>query len=366
MTLRNQQNDTPVSIDRKNSTRIIVKWIIILVVMVGVYFWQQDLFHDAFREIAERPLYLDILSMSAALVYFLVEGGIISRMTKYAAARMPYWKGVKVALICAFYRLVTLGTGNGIMQVYYYNKEGIPVSEGTGMSLVQYTFQKITVGILGIIGFIILLCTDQQGILEYKKYLYLGVVMISLIVTALILITTSKWIAGLAERIVNRLLREGTRFADKRESLIGQIRLFNKEGRSIWGHPGMAFSIIGLNILKLGSWYIIPGILFFAGDMENMFISLCLMAVVFMISGVMVSPASIGTLEFVFILLYTSMVAEEVAAAGVILYRFFTWIVPFMIGAVLSGLDRGGRKRVEEDCTKAADASTVSKGEREE
>jgi len=185
--------------------------------------------------------------------------------------------------------------------------------------------------------------------------------MIALIVTALILITTSQWIARLAERIAGRILRDGTRFADKRESLIEQICLFNKEGRTIWSRPGTALSIIGMNILKLGCWYIIPGILFFAGDMESMFISLGMMAVIFMISGVMVSPAGIGTLEFVFVLLYTSMVAEEVAAAGVILYRFFTWIVPFMTGAVLSGLDRGGSRHAGDET-----AATVSQGEREE
>ena len=348
------------SVNRKNRVKIIVKWIIILAILIGVYFWQQDLVHDAFKEIMNRPISLDILSLAAALVYFLFEGGIIRRMTLYASARVPFWRSVKITLMCAFYRLITLGTGNGIMEVYYLNREGIPVSEGTGMSLVQYTFQKITVGLCGIAGFIILLCTGQKGILEYKKYLIMGVVVITLIVTALILITTAKWVARLAERIVNRVMRDGTRFAGKRESLIENIRMFNNEGRSIWSHPRLAASIIGLNVLKLGCWYAIPGILFFFGDMENMLISLCLMAVVFMISGVMVSPSSIGTLEFVFILLYTSVVAEEVAAAGVILYRFFTWIVPFLIGAVLSGLDRGGRKRTEPDDTGNADASEVS------
>jgi uncharacterized membrane protein YbhN (UPF0104 family) len=54
----------------------------------------------------------------------------------------------------------------------------------------------------------------------------------------------------------------------------------------------------------------------------------------------MVTPSGIGALEFVFCLLYSTIVTEEAAAAVLILYRFYTWILPFVIGAVIAGLHK--------------------------
>lgn len=79
------------------------------------------------------------------------------------------------------FRIATLGSGTGVAQLYYYNLHGIRVSTATGMSLAQYTFQKITIGLFGVVSFLLLILSGHSGIRKYAWYMFAGAVVISLI-----------------------------------------------------------------------------------------------------------------------------------------------------------------------------------------
>ena len=60
--------------------------------------------------------------------------------------------------------------------------------------------------------------------------------------------------------------------------------------------------------------------------------NILLMAVAYMLAGVIPAPSGIGALEFVFLLFFTGFVEAGAALPAILLFRFVTWILPFGVG----------------------------------
>jgi len=321
-----------------------IKWTLIAALLVVVYFWRRDIIDEALIKIANMPIWVTVLSVSLAILYFVFEGKVISGMTVLEEKPMRWIDGFRCAFFCAFYRLITLGAGAGISEAYFYTKSGFHYTKALGMTLVQYTFHKIVLGALGLISFILLLLLGQSGIVTYAPYMALGTAAITAIVTFLIILSVSKKLADFLVFLIEKILTEKMPFYKKKDEFILNVRAFNNEGREIWKHKEIFVSAIILNLLKFISWNVIPGIVFMSEGRVNLIVCIAIMSVVSMVSSVMVAPSGIGTLEFLFVLLFTTIVSNETAAAAVIVYRFFTWIFPFFIGAIIAGLFKGKEK----------------------
>jgi hypothetical protein len=237
--------------------------------------------------------------------------------------------------MCAFYRLATLGSGNGIAQVYYYSVKGIDVSRATGLSITQYTFQKITVGVFGIVSFIILFLTGDRDILQYSGYMLAGAVVITIICLALFLIAVSKKISDFVMKLGYKLFKPGTKIYSKLTDAQNAIDNLQSQSRVIWKNKALFLQVAILNILKLSCWYAIPGVFFHYDYNVNILFCLALMAVVNMLGCVMLAPSGVGTLDFVFAIFFGAIIPDDnVVAAAIVIYRFFTWVIPFLIGLI--------------------------------
>ena len=60
-----------------------------------------------------------------------------------------------------------------------------------------------------------------------------------------------------------------------------------------------------------------------------------LMAVVYMLSGVIPAPSGVGSLEFVFLLFFSRFAGTQIAVPAILVFRFVTWIFPFAVGGLL-------------------------------
>lgn len=313
----------------------VIKWVLILGLLAFACLKNQDFMREAIDELHEIPVWMLVVCLILANLYFVAEGAIIGRMTSTGEARISIAKGISCAYMCAFYRLATLGSGNGIAQLYYYNKNGIRVSEGTGMSIAQYTFQKITIGIMGVMSFIGLLIFGERELLDYAGYMFAGVIVISVISIFLCMITVSKKISDLVMFIARKLVKEKWKLYKKLDDAQNAIDNLQNQGRLIWKDKTLFLQVIILDVIKLNCWYVIPGILFAGGYNVNVFVCTMLMAVCNMLGCVMIAPSGVGTLDFVFAVFFGRIIPDgEYVAAAIVIYRFFTWIVPFVIGLI--------------------------------
>ena len=321
--------------DRKNIIGNIIKWVIILVVLVLVYFWKQEEIHDAINEMKHHPFWVSLLCLAATLLHFVVEGRIIHDMTMYEKRQMTWFEAFKCGLYCAFYKLISLGSLSGIAEVYYIARHDIEPGRSSGITLVQYAYQKLGITILGILSFIYLYISGVPTVIKCAKFGVLGSFISFTIVALLLTLSASTRFAGLLIKIVRffekRLL---AKYKEKLEELIEQITTFNEAGLYFWRHKTLCLRVTLLKMLKMSLWYSIAAIVVCATNDASPLTCIALMATVNMIGTVMAAPAGAGTLEFVIALIFTPLFGNTSAAVA-ILYRFYTMVVPFLLGSIV-------------------------------
>ena len=75
--------------------------------------------------------------------------------------------------------------------------------------------------------------------------------------------------------------------------------------------------------------------------------SMAVMSLTAMLAAVIPAPAGIGSTEFVFTLLFAVLIGTGLAGSTSLLYRFATFVFPFLIGAVVA-LNHQRKKRRQE------------------
>ena len=326
---------------KKDIIKSLIKWVLLLLLTAFAYFKNREFMHRAFAEVGHTPLYVLLLAFLCGNLYFLFEGIVISRMTITSEVRVKVPQGIACGYMCEFYRLATLGNGSGIAQVYYYYTKGIPVSKGLGICISQYTFQKLTIGFMGIAGFFVLILTGNEKLLEYKGFMAAGAGVILAVCVFLFLIMVSKRISDLVMRAGRAVGRKIKPLEKKLDSAQKAIDSLQGQARIVWKNKSLLISVLLLDLFKQAAWYLIPGIVFFESHGANPLYCMALMAVCNMLAGVMVAPSGIGTLDYTCGLLFATLSPSgETVVAAILIYRLFTWFLPFLFGLPVALLYR--------------------------
>ncbi len=325
---------------KKNIISNIIKWAIIMVILVIVYLWKKSEILEAIDEMKHHPFWVSLLCLAATTLHFVVEGRIIHNMTMYEKRQMTWWEAFKCGLYCAFYKFISLGSLSGIAEVYYISKHDIEPGRASGITLVQYAYQKLGITILGTFSFICLYFSGVSTVEKYAKFGILGSVIALGIVLLLITLSASKKFATLlikiVEKIFDKILKK---YKDKSKELIEQIQTFNDAGLYFWQHKILCLRVTLLKMLKMSLWYSIAAIVVCASNKANPLECIALMATANMIGTVMVAPAGAGTLEFVVALLFAPLFGATSATVA-IMYRFYSMVVPFLFGAFVFAADK--------------------------
>lgn len=347
--------------DRKKNLKTgLIRWGVILVLLVVVFIWKRSLIEDAGHALKQIPWWVNGLMFAAGMIYFLFEGGIMHRLTTVDAdgkkdsgdhpdterKSISLWRGVCCAFYCEFYRMVTVGAATAVAQIFYYHCFGIKTARAGGLCLIQYTLQKAMICIMGLIAFGALYLSGHGGTLAYGGWVALGLGVTVLIVTFLVIISVSEKFSRLIIRILERILRKKP---EKLQGVRENVMNFNREGRIIYRDKKNVALILLMNFAKLVFWYMIPAILYLYTDGANLLTVILLMAMINMLSGVMLAPAGVGTLEFLFSSFFGPMFGKTMAALGVILYRLYIWFVPFLFGAVAAAFRTKAEEKTEEN-----------------
>lgn len=331
----NEQMNTDSEMKQSSVWSSILKWVLVFGLLVFVWISKKELMDEAMVQIRITPVWKIVVCVLLGNLYFFAEGAVISSMTRTCDRKLSYWEGLVCAYFCTFYRIATLGSGSGIAQIYYYNTKGIRVDVGTGMSLTQYTFHKITIGVFGVVAFVLLIVGGNRAILKYAPYMLAGAVVISLVCIFLFILSASKKFSDFVMNLGRRLVRKSQKLSQKLEKAQTSVDYLQAQGRLVWQDKGLFVLVLILNFLKLAAWYAIPGI-FYAGDYgTSVVVCLLLMSICNMVGCVMVAPSGVGTLDLVTSIFFGTIIAsKEAVAAALVLYRLFTWMVPFFIGLI--------------------------------
>ncbi len=312
----------------------------ILLAAALVFYW--DSLEDIISGIRALSFYEIVICCLLAGGFFFMEGAVMQGVVRLSGNAYPLWESIKVAYCCEFYRLITLGSGSGIAQIYYLSKKDIPPAQGTGISMLQFVLKKIAVMLLGVSGFLFLLTSGKMDEIctSYGKYMVVGVLITFVIVVVMLSVAASSKVLQFVNWGCDRLSGKFPSLQKTLQKGKEQAGLLNDTGKVVFRKKGGFLLVLLKSMGMLLMVYLIPAYMFRGQEFPDFFLNVCLMAVAYMLAGVIPAPSGIGSLEFVFLLLFGFFLPESVTVPAILVFRFVTWIVPFAIGGLIVLLQR--------------------------
>lgn len=319
-----------------------IAFVLILIAIIVYTF--RDSAGPILAELKETSLWVVFIISVLAVIYELVEGWITYSFARKYNPTFTYRMGVESAFYCSFYRVATLGSGAGVAAVYYFNEKGIEVSKGTGMYMVEYVLHKVGIAIFSAIFFLVSFGFMSGHYGEYTWMLISGYGITIVIAVILLLFGCSKRFHSLLLLLVDKLNRKG-RFDEQRALLQEQCTILEDASSKLLHEKRFVLGILGKNLLKFAFWYSIPYFVLMDTGAVTLPQAMAVTSLSVMLAAVIPSPAGIGSTEFVLAMLFEVLVGAGAAGSATLLYRFATFVLPFVIGAVIVIVRRIARRR---------------------
>ncbi|MGN0395066.1 MAG: YbhN family protein [Coprococcus sp.] len=325
----------------------IVKWICVVVILALIVYVFRDSAGPILAQLKKTKASIVCLIVIATSIYGLCESAITCILAKQYNKKFRYMDALGMTYFCSFYRTATLGSGAGVAAVVYLNSCGIKSSEALGMYTIEYAIHKLGIAVLAAVLFITNYSYMSQQFIDYKWYIILGFVATIVITAALMLFACAAWFHRLLYFLMDKVNFKG-RFTEQFEKVKAQCVIMEESAKVLLKDIKMLVGILFLNMLKFCFWFIIPYIVLYSTGKLTIYSSLGITAVCVMLAAVIPAPAGIGSSEFVLIALYSGLVGSAQAGTMSLLYRFATFVVPFIVGAFVAiFFGRIKRKKME-------------------
>lgn len=266
-----------------------------------------------------------------SFVYMLLEGGITAILARQYQPEFKYRWGIENAFFSSFYRVATLGSGAGVAAIIYLNERRVEYSKAFGLYMLQYAFHKISIAIFSVIFFLMNWGYMSSHFGDYMGLLMLGYAVTIVITAGLILFCCSTRFHALIFRLIEVFNKKG-KFNEVERQLRQQCDEMEDASRYLLKKKKMVALIIGMNLLKFCFWYGIPYLSFAGSGTITAGETMAITALSIMLAAIIPAPAGIGSTEFVFTLLFGGIVGTGLAGSASLLYRFATFVFPFIIG----------------------------------
>lgn len=311
-----------------------MKLLLAAAIVAAIIYTFRDMVEPILEELGQTPLWVILVICGAGICYHLVEGWINCSFARQYQAAFTYRMGVESAFYCSFYRVATLGSGAGLAAVYYFNGKGIPVPKATGMYMVEYVIHKMSIALFSAVFFLISFGFMRDYYNEYFVMLLAGYGLTILIAAGLLLFCCSRVLHRLLIGLLDKINRRG-RFDAQAAMLREQCGIMETATAELMTRKKFILSIVGKNMLKFAFFYGIPYVILTQEYGLTLPQSWAVTSLSVMLAAVIPSPAGIGSSEFVLAALFAVLVGTGAAGSAALLYRFATFVVPFLIGGIV-------------------------------
>lgn len=327
---------------KKRTYKGLISLLLVGILLAAALFFYRDSLEEILKGIQALSFWDIAVCCLLAGGFFFMEGVVMKGVVRLSGSEYPLKEAIRVAYCCEFYRLITLGSGSGVAQIYYLSKKDIPPAQGTGISMIQFVLKKMAVMLLGVCGFLFLMGSGSREEIctSYGKYMIPGVLITFVIVAVMLSIAASSKVLQFISWLCDKISGKFPSIEEKVQKGKEQAVLLNTTGKEVFRKKRSFFPVLLNSMGMLLMIYLIPAYIFRGQENSVFFYNVCLMAIVYMLAGVIPAPSGIGSLEFVFLLLFGFFLPESITVPAILVFRFVTWIVPFLIGALLVLLQR--------------------------
>lgn len=301
---------------------------------------------------------MDYKYLLLAIVVFLfsiflksiVSYKIVNQKEKYSLK-----ESIKHNIIVQFFNGITpFSTGGQPMEIYMLKEHGIRASHGSNFIIQNFIFYQIALVIFGIFA----VCYNATFHLfpevpVLRKLVLLGFIINTVVAIFLILIAFSKTTTTfIIEKIITGLhkMKLVKNKDQKMEVWKEKITEFHKGTKALSKRKGLIVSGIILNLLSLTCFYLVPlFIVYSMHDFESLTAieSVVASAYVLIIGSFVPIPGASGGIEYGFLSFFHAFLSSGVTSAVLLVWRFITYYLPMIIGAVIFNIDERSNIKCE-------------------
>lgn len=317
---------------RNAKWKIILNLVLLLVILGIMYYFVQNSMRAIFIELKETNLILLAGVLFLGLLHQFFEGCGIKETVRGFAPNFTIFDGMMTSFYIAFYRVITFGAGTLLAEIGFYKKKGIKISQGVGASTLHMVSYKTAIITYAVLNFIFYFTSMLKQRPEMIGMILIGMVLTSLLVITLVVLSLSLNVQVAVLLFCNRFVHNGKlRYHIDQANL--QINALHQAMQSVLDDKASLVKIYLFNLLKVGAWYIIPFVcLQEEANNINFFLAFALISFTLVLSGVIPSPAGIGSFDFVYLFMFQPVVGTVEAVSSLLLYRFASFVLPFLLG----------------------------------
>lgn len=269
----------------------------------------------------------------ASVFYHFMEGLLTTIITRKHLSEFSLKTGIQCAFYCSFYRVVTFGSGAGAAGVYFLHQNRIDTASATGIYMVQYVLHRISTTLYALLLLLLNFSFMYSTYYQYGWFLVIGLIVTILVVSFLLAICLSSTFHKLICRLC--IWAKGKGLKINPDAIREKSELLKNTAALLMADKKLLCKIIFINFIKLSFWFCIPFLILHDNFCMSLTTSLCMTSMMTALAGVIPTPAGIGSIEFVYMLLFTPITGTAAAAASMLLYRFATYYFPILPGGIV-------------------------------
>lgn len=256
--------------------------------------------------------------------------------------RISYFRLFDIYMSAVFVSHVTPFTSGGLpLQVYLMHKEGLPVGRSSAIGIID---SALTSALLVILGPALLYLWKREYTLspQVDRLMDISIgIMVALVVVFVVLITNSRLLIRLLERIgslrLTRRLLSGERIECLANWLQRETEQFTKGVSDMVRHHRFAFFLAIVCTLVYWAFYlaVAPVTLLGLGVRAPMIRTLLAQIVFNIVQPFIPTPGGSGGSEIGFAFLFQSVVPKSRLPLFVSTWRFFTYYASLAVGGIL-------------------------------
>ena len=337
----------------KNKKYIINTLIILVITSVVLYFALKDNFDKTLHIILNANKLLILLVIVIMLVAFSLQSYGLYKIAKEYNNELSFKDIFKQIIIVQFFNGITpFSTGGQPMQVYMLNKSGLSIANSTITILQNSILFQVALVLCGILAVLFNRLYSIFGNDELLARLtILGFIFNVIAGIGLLLFTFStsldKKITFLIINILNKIkiIKNKNKHIEKWNK---EFEEFENSGKKLRKNTKLTITVIFVNFLAFILLSLIPYFIIKATDPYSSITivhSIVGTMYVYLISAFVPIPGGSGGIEFSFSKFFSPIViSNSVISASLILWRFITYYVPMIIGAIVLNFFRKHEK----------------------
>lgn len=331
----------------------ILNYLLLLVVTILVLFLSlKDNYREIFSILKTLNKWWLLVSLLLMVSYWFFKAIALNKIVKKFKEDFKFKKAYKLILEINFFNAITpFSSGGQPFEIYSLRKQKIKMADCTTIVIQQFVVYQIALVLLGIIAIIsnhIFHIFPDNGLL--KNLVTIGFILNTLVTIVLFLLAfTKKTNKFIINKVINLLHK--LKIVKNKEK---QTEKFNKyinelyDGTKLLLKNKLSFlGMIFINFVGLICFYLVPlTILYSTGDYTsfNGLKSIIASAYVMLIGSFVPIPGGTGGLEFGFIKFYGNFIKGSILTAIMITWRFITYYIPMIIGAIAFNIKKREKK----------------------